>query len=38
MLNNGRRFQKYAAMIIDMEIKSSAENINKRAGYLWRFL
>ncbi len=25
-------------MIVDMEVKSAAENISKRAGYLWRFL
>lgn len=25
-------------MIVDMEVKSAADSINKRAGYLWRFL
>ncbi len=31
-------FEKIIFMIIDTEVKNSAENIKKRAGYLWRFL
>ena len=31
-------FPKMQFMIVDMEIKAAAEDISKRAGYLWRFL
>lgn len=38
VLLKSAKFEKLKTMIIDTEIKNSAENIKKRAGYLWRFL
>lgn len=38
MLINARFFEKFSAMIIDTEVRNLAENLNKRAAYLWRFL
>ncbi len=37
-VDKGSGFSKIKRMIIDPEVKNSAENIKKRIGYLWRFL
>ncbi len=37
-VDNITSFTKIRPMIVDMEIKAAAEDISRRAGYLWRFL